>query len=392
MSDSTGAARAGNRPCQALVNAAGSTSGGGRTWVVAMLEELEERGGRGVAWEFLVERSVAAWFRGRQRDDLRVREVPVASTIGRSLWEQTILPGRARHFDVLVNAANFAPLVGASRNILLAQNALHFEKIAVKGRRRRRYQVETALARASVRRSRLTMTATRTMADMVQSQTGRRPVTNPFGPGLVQGTTPPEDGRLRFAHRTGWGPHKRFGDVLLAVRDVARTHRGGFVVNSACDPRTDFARGFTESEVERQLLADPLIQEHVQVASFPAEEGRLVDGDVVLMPSTTESFCFPLAEGLAHGLPVIAAESGFARELCGPGAFYVTPGNPAALAAGMRRLLGGHRPPPPPREFVERLSWARHADRLAELCHAAASASASKYRPPRGERSRRGWQ
>ncbi|HEV8124509.1 MAG TPA: glycosyltransferase family 1 protein [Gemmatimonadales bacterium] len=63
--------------------------------------------------------------------------------------------------------------------------------------------------------------------------------------------------------------------------------------------------------------------------------------DIFAFPSTTETFGNVLLEAMASGLPCLAAAAGgvveFARH--GSNAWLVAPGNPAAIAAGLDRLL-----------------------------------------------------
>ena len=110
----------------------------------------------------------------------------------------------------------------------------------------------------------------------------------------------------------------------------------------------------------------------MDVATFalgsPAQ--RTVAGHAVVLPSATESFSFPLAEAIATGLPVIAADSPFAREVCGDGAWYYDAGDVAALTAALRRLLDGERPAQADPGRRRRLSWPAHVDGLAALVRA----------------------
>lgn len=354
-----------------VVNAVGSNSGGGRTWTLGVIRELQRNGLRGLRWHFLVADDVALML-GAQADGLRITPVARSSTARRMLWEQAVVPWRYGRRDgaVLVSAANYGPLLRSRRTVLLARNALHFDDFRFSGIRQRRKDVETFIAHASVKRARLTITATDAMGAAVVAHTGRRPLTIHFGSGLAERRVSrrDHDGKYCFAHRTHWSPHKGLSDLLLAIRELAATHRGRFVVRSACDPYTPLARSFGESAGDRGLLEDPLIAEHVELATFDPRDGFILEGDGVIMPSTIESFCFPLAEAVALGLPIVAADSAFARELCGPGAVYTKPGDPRDLAAGMSALIDGGGTDPAPREFRERLSWGRHVDRLAAAC------------------------
>lgn len=357
-----------------LVAAGGLNVGGGRTYAVALADELERGGPRGLRWEFLVQPELGEVLAKRSPSHIRLRAHRMASPVARMAWEQLVAPfdPAIASADVLVSAANFGPLARRHGHVLLAHNALHFTDGRIRGRQGFRMRCESALAWASVRRASVTVTATETMASLVSARTGRNPIPIPFGPGLVRRRATRPRRRFTFVHRTTWGPHKRFGYLLLAVRELASTNPGSFVVRSACDPASPFARKHLESRRERELLEAPDIAEHVEVASYGLEGQAELDGDAVVMPSTTESFCFPLAEGLALGLPIVAADSSFARELCGQSAVLAEPESPRALAAGMRRIIDGEVPP---RLDVESrgISWRRHVDGLAEICHRCAA-------------------
>jgi glycosyltransferase involved in cell wall biosynthesis len=355
-----------------FVNAGGSVSGGGKVYVLALIDELERGGDRGLDWEFIVPQRLTNLIGHTAR--VRFRPQTIASGAWRFLWEQSVLPlsHDLRQADVLISAANFGPLIRRDRHILLARNMLYFQPLTIRGPKGWRVAVQGSLARLSAKQATVTVTATNAMASVVASRTRREVLSMPFGPGLVRGSRGPSGGRFTFIDRNSWGPHKRFADLLLAVRELTRTHQGKFVVRSACDPTTSFARGFRESEADRRLLFDPTIAAHVEIERFDPHLGDELEGDAVVVASATESFCFPLAEAIGAGLPVVAADSPFARELCGAGAIYVEPGNAEAFADAMRRLIQGELPPPFSPEVRQTISWAAHADGLAKLCHALA--------------------
>jgi glycosyltransferase involved in cell wall biosynthesis len=289
-------------------------------------------------------------------------------------WEQLRLPRLAKPCDVLVNGANFAPLrPRTAPSILIAHNALYFDAFTSTGVRGTRYRLEGKMARQSVRCSHRTITPSSTMAELVRASTGVQAQPIHFGPGLVQSRAPTGENRFVFLHRTSWGPHKRLDELLLAVRLLAERYRGRFVVRTGCDPGSPFARSHSESASQRAFLGNPLVNQHVEFASFAigSAEHRQLRGDAIVMPSTLESFCFPLAEGIATGMPMVAADMPYARELCGRAAIYAAPTDPAALAAAMERLLEGDAPPPPTDDARRRISWETHVDRLAAACRSA---------------------
>jgi glycosyltransferase involved in cell wall biosynthesis len=76
-----------------------------------------------------------------------------------------------------------------------------------------------------------------------------------------------------------------------------------------------------------------------------ALEAAYAGADLLVLPSRHETYGMVVAEALAHGLPVVAADVGGVREALGttpsgdrPG-LLVPPGDPAALAAALRRWL-----------------------------------------------------
>ncbi|MDH2443760.1 glycosyltransferase [Amnibacterium sp. CER49] len=68
--------------------------------------------------------------------------------------------------------------------------------------------------------------------------------------------------------------------------------------------------------------------------------GLYAGADVLVLPSRSESYGMVLAEALACGVPVIAADTGGVREAVDPAAtLLVRPGDPESLAAALRAWL-----------------------------------------------------
>lgn len=72
--------------------------------------------------------------------------------------------------------------------------------------------------------------------------------------------------------------------------------------------------------------------------------GKMAEADLfcfpsLLTPSWMEQYGFAVVEAMAHGLPVVAFDSGSIREICGEDAVYASTGNAHSLAEGIARIL-----------------------------------------------------
>jgi glycosyltransferase involved in cell wall biosynthesis len=66
---------------------------------------------------------------------------------------------------------------------------------------------------------------------------------------------------------------------------------------------------------------------------------RMQDASIVVLPSREEAFPMALCEAMAAGCAVLATDVGGAKDLLGPDSpFLVAPGDPAALAEGLKQL------------------------------------------------------
>ncbi|MFN2369970.1 MAG: glycosyltransferase family 4 protein, partial [Candidatus Krumholzibacteriia bacterium] len=82
--------------------------------------------------------------------------------------------------------------------------------------------------------------------------------------------------------------------------------------------------------------------DHVRIEGFVERpEAFLAELDLLLMPSHAEGFGLAAAEAQAAGLPVIAGDASSLPEIVADGTtgLLVPPGDAAALATALRRLL-----------------------------------------------------
>ena len=105
--------------------------------------------------------------------------------------------------------------------------------------------------------------------------------------------------------------------------------------------------------------------------------------DALVFPSTLEGFGLPVLEAMAAGCPVVCSNASSLPEVGGEAALYFDPGDPAAAAAQINRLLRQtdlrtqlvHQG----RARAAELSWDVHAEKLSE--HYQSAIVAGKNRP-----------
>ena len=140
-------------------------------------------------------------------------------------------------------------------------------------------------------------------------------------------------GPLRVGMLANFIPYK---GQCLAIEAFAR-------VASSCESELVlWGRGGPYSEACRRRARDLGVSERVR---FPGQAedpaGALRDLDVLVSASTEEGFSNSILEAMATGLPVVATAVGGTPEQLEGGrtGLVVPPGDPDALAEGMRRLL-----------------------------------------------------
>ena len=139
-----------------------------------------------------------------------------------------------------------------------------------------------------------------------------------------------EPGDTLVAYVGRMGPEKGSGVLLDAwglLEDIRASARLVFV-----------GRGLMEPEVARRGFRDVRV---TGMLSGPELSAAYASADVLVFPSTTETFGNVLLEGMASGLACVAAAAGGPLELARHGidAWFFPPDDAPGLAAALRQLL-----------------------------------------------------
>lgn len=159
-------------------------------------------------------------------------------------------------------------------------------------------------------------------------------VANPIDPAQVVGRRVDRGSRVRIAYLGMASTLKGF-DLLPAI---AEGLRGQPVAIDAYAGPPD---ALPDVRARLALLRDPPVRVHPTTDDVRPVYGA---ADIVLCPSRVESFGRSAVEGMANGLPVVAADLPALREVIGDAGVFFPAGDGAAAADAVASLVhDGHR-------------------------------------------------
>jgi glycosyltransferase involved in cell wall biosynthesis len=279
--------------------------------------------------------------------------------VRRVIWQAIRLPRlvNSRKVDCVISMSGMLPRRVPAKLTLLLFNPVMYE-VATGANRLRRLAV-----RRTARRAALVAAPSHRMAELASSSTGRRCAVVPLG---VDRKTfrPGSRPREELLCVADFYPHKRHEVLLDAwLRLPAPRPTLRLVGNPDVAP-DHFAR--VSERIDSMRQAGTIIVEHgLSLDELVAAYQR---ARVFALASERESFCLPLAESMACGVPPVVRDIPALRETGGEGARYVAGNDSASWSEAISEILQDDRKYQSASnralQAVARLSWESFADHL----------------------------
>ncbi len=363
-----------------IVNAIFPHTGGNVTYTTNVIHYLSKFGEQGTI--FLPEWFSAQPGRG-EASTIKLRSMRAThyGAVRRFLWEQLIWRRIVEQSgaEILFSSANYGLLRPPIRQVLLVQGETSFDPLYQRHilprlslAERRAFALRRRLVLWSARNSDLVIFPSRTSLESVSRYDPSivaKSAVNYLGAddellGFAGARPWREDGTLRIIYLSIYYPHK---DPHTLARATALLNRSGVAAHAriTVEPE-DFAiwsTGHEDMSVLREGQRTGFLT--LGRVSHTGVGEALAGHDVLVFPSLTETFGFPLVEAMAVGVPVVAADTPIHREICGDAALYFEPKNPEDLCARLLELDAQAELRARYRErgrarVKERFTWERH--------------------------------
>ena len=358
-----------------LINALSLSDGGGRSYATNLLRELS-RDDRGFRFCVL---ALPGTLDGLETEGLEVqiaRPFPSPHALKgpmRVLYEQSVVPLHVRNFDLLYCIADVAPLLSASRCVLLCRNLNIYDRRWYDTARTRTL---ARLGSLSMRRARRVIFPSQAAVDAISALASvprERSRVIPYGVSLESfetGESPEVPGSYLFLPAAP-ERHKNIEVLIRCLPLLRNSETQAWIAGKSLidfDHQhflEDMARSLGVAERVRFLGAVPY-------AELP---GYYRAARALVFPSFIETFGHPLVEAMAAGTPVLASDIPTSHEVAGDAALYFPVDAPEALARCVEALeadpLATQERVARGRERAERFDWGRSVDALCAVCEEA---------------------
>ncbi|CAA6604983.1 Glycosyltransferase [Rhodospirillaceae bacterium LM-1] len=320
-----------SQPTRVLINALHAQTGGGVTYLKALLPLLARR--LDLRCRLLMHKNQRAIFSEIPTGIDVVQADFKDGFLRRLIWEQLILPLHAWAWtDVTFSPANFGPLL-ATRPVILLRNALEVEVHETRFSKRVYWKILRIMTWLSLLRAPLAGAVSDFAKANLSFQFSRK----------VRVLWHGVDGKRFFP------PTQPRQDFILAVGDL--TIQKNFTTLIAAVARIPGAtlkiagHGVDDAHAKqlRAMVHDLGLDGRVQFLGRvdPAELAKLYRScRVFAFPSTVETFGNPLVEAMASGCPIICSQAAAMPEVLGDAGLYALPQNVPVWAALLGQLLG----------------------------------------------------
>lgn len=364
-----------------LVNAVGARVGGGARHLVPFLDALvRQRPG----WEVVV-----CIGRGDESAVERAEAVELVAATGTGIlsrleWDArgAAALARQRNASAILNLTNYGPVVPRRPSVLFQRNPIYFDPSWIRRispKRRLVARVRRQLAYAELARSSAVVTPTRAMMSYLHAwpHASLPKRTEVIAHAVDTDRFSFREPRSRPANQVtlltvaNAAPHK---GVETAIGCVARLKRLGIAAelmltispseNGSGQRYVDGLLGYA-----RKLKVEGQIE---WLGARSDVEHLYHQAHMLLLPSFTESFGFPLVEAMASGTPIVASAIPSSIEVAGTTAVYFVPGDSATAAAQVIEVLGqgealSSAAAKEGRARAEAMSWPKNAAAVARL-------------------------
>jgi glycosyltransferase involved in cell wall biosynthesis len=283
----------------------------------------------------------------------------------RILWEQLIMPftRKIKEFDLVYNVAEIAPFTTKIDTVLLVRNPNVFLTKTERGRlgifARIKWIAQFSLSRKAIKKAKWTIFPSENMRVRVSEAIG---LNTKFNSVIHYGTSESFFLRKKSIDETELNEwHETWGDYLLYVSSIA-PHKNHLALIQAFDlalkrgypdlnlvlvggsykkkPKLDDETGAVVSieklRHEKNITDNVIMTGNLDSSLLPSIYSR---AKLFVFPAIRESFGHPLVEAMASGLPVLAADLSYAREICGDAAVYFDPYDPNDIASMICTVL-----------------------------------------------------
>ena len=193
---------------------------------------------------------------------------------------------------------------------------------------------------------------TKTMSDLVANWLAKHGVDDaesrvciaPFAdavagvPGPKEQSGSAEIKKFDFCYVADGQPHKNHRHLFDALATLAKQNVFPRVAVTLGDHETDLLAMIDELQERHGVKIENLgVLKHQDVFALYQTSRALI------FPSLLESFGLPLIEGERMGIPIVASELNYVRDVCQPQETF-NPHEPLSIARAMQRFLGLQRP------------------------------------------------